>query len=242
MTAPTDIGLLELGEVDYGRALALQYELRNRLGNDGAPENRAGFLLALEHPPVVTLGKRGETDALLRRDRLRERGVDLYEIDRGGEATYHGPGQLVLYPILKLAALELGVVDVVRGLARIVADKLGNLGIAAAYDEDHPGLWTSSPRAKIASVGMRVKRGITTHGAAINLTNDLAPFDHIVACGMPDARATRVVDHTDADDLGPISFARRLYGDLEELLDAPLVDADVDLPAPDQRIEPSEAL
>jgi len=240
-TAPTDIALLEYGVVPYGQALALQYTLRDRLIDDEASDSRAGYLICLEHPPVVTLGKRGERDHLLELDPLRQDGVELFPVDRGGEATYHGPGQLVLYPIVELSRLDLGVVDIVRGLADCIADAFADFGVASDYDDDHPGVWTTdeTPGRKLASVGMRVRRGVTTHGAAINLRNDMRPFSYFVPCGMPDAPMARLADYTDRTEAcEPSNFRERLYGGLEDLMEANLVPADETLPPRENWVEP----
>lgn len=245
MRSSPDVTLLELGEVPYGQALALQYELRSRLIDGTGPEGSAGWLLVLEHPPVVTLGKRGEMDHLVQPELLRRAEVECFKIDRGGEATFHAPGQLVIYPVLELEQFGLGVVDVVRGLAKTISDALAAWDVPAAYDTDHPGVWTQndSPKRKIASVGMRVRRGVSTHGAAINLHNDMSPFSMIVPCGMPGAPMARLADYVDRDDeqvreaSAPLPFAREMYTDIEELLGADLVEDSVELPAPEDWVE-----
>ena len=192
--------LIRPGLIPYGQALAWQLELRERL-IDGEAHDPVGYLLCLQHPPVVTLGKRGSIDDIFGLNQLKQRNTEFYKIDRGGEATYHGPGQLVIYPVMRLDATDFGVVDVIRGMAGCLAEALDEFGIGAAYDPDHPGLWTTDrePHRKIASVGMRVSGGVTTHGAAINLVNDLTPFSLFVPCGMPNAPMTRLVDWTDEE-------------------------------------------
>ena len=185
--------------VPYGQALRLQLDLRARLADEArAPSDRfGGFVIALQHPPVITLGKRGQRGDVTAPRSLVEGGGELFQIDRGGEATCHEPGQLVIYPILSIGKMKVGVVDLVRGLAGCLSDVLrDDYGVEAHYDTDHPGLWVGhSPHAaKIASVGMRVSRGITTHGAAINLANTLEGFGWIVPCGMPGVAMTRLED------------------------------------------------
>ncbi len=190
--------LIRLPVVPYGQALRLQLQLRERLQNrtehDGESE---GYLLVLQHPPVITLGKRATVAALSAPGWVREQGIEVFKIDRGGEATYHGPGQLVIYPIVRLDALELGVADLVRGLAACIATVLGKYGVSAAYDPAIPGLWTQDevPSRKIASVGMRVSGGVSTHGAAVNVVNDMTAFRMFTACGMPDAPMARLLDY-----------------------------------------------
>lgn len=151
----------------------------------------AEAVFTLEHDPVVTFGRRGrEHDLRVPREALAACGVDVVESDRGGELTYHGPGQLVIYPILAVRRRGIHVGELVRGLAACVADELAALGIVAEYDTDAPGLWVDG--AKIAAVGMRISRGVSMHGTALNLETDLDAFRLIVPCGMPDARATSV--------------------------------------------------
>lgn len=236
------LGLLEFGELPYGQALALQYELRDRLISEEVPEGRAGYLICLEHPPVVTIGKRGGRRDLLARERLIELGAEVFEIDRGGEATLHNPGQLVVYPIVELDAVGLGVVDLVRGVAAAIADAAADFGVSAEYDTDHPGVWTDeSPPRKLASVGMRVRRGVSTHGAALNLVNDLAFFSLIVPCGMPGAHMARLADYVDdTAPLEPAEFRTRLYDDLESLTGATLQPLDVELPDRSDWVAPTD--
>ncbi len=230
--------LLRPGLVPYGQALAWQLELRRRLQQD-AGDGSVGYLMCLQHPPVVTLGKRGRLDAIFGLEALRDRGVEFFKIDRGGEATYHGPGQLVIYPIIKLDAVEIGVVDVIRGLASCLAKTLAEYGVAAEYDPDHPGLWTTDEalRHKIASVGMRVSRGVSTHGAAINLTNDLSPFTLFVPCGMPDSPMTRLSDRVD-DEVDIDAFCDRFLEHFSAFLELPFQVHKADPPAPADWITP----
>lgn len=202
--------VLRYGVVPYGQALALQHTLRERLQVDSA---HPGFLVCLQHPPVVTLGKRGQPSDIISPTLLADRGVELFRVDRGGEATYHGPGQLVIYPIVRLDDLGLGVVDVVRALAHALAEAVRPFGVELHYDPDHPGLWTDeTPGRKMGSVGMRVSRGVSTHGAALNVLNDMIPFSWIVACGMPNAPMTRLCDYLeeppDLEALGTAALER----------------------------------
>ena len=174
----------------YGQALALQLRLRGELTALPQAARRFGYLLCLEHPAVVTLGKRGEERDLLDARALRARGVAIHKVDRGGEATYHEPGQLVIYPIVPLQSAGLGVVDLIRAMASHMAQSVAPHGAEVAYDPDVPGLWTRGEgplrrRRKMASVGMRVSRGVTTHGMAINLINAMHGFGWIVPCGAP---------------------------------------------------------
>jgi lipoyl(octanoyl) transferase len=191
---PTDaymdtLHLINPGVMPYGQALALQLALRAEIAALPPEAQRTGYLLCLEHPPTVTLGKRGQTQDLLNPTFLHEQGVEIFKIDRGGEATFHEPGQLVVYPILPIKQMNLGVVDLIRNMADCMARSVAPYGAHVSYNKDVPGLWTEanerSPAMKMASVGMRVSKGITTHGLAINLINPMIGFGWIVPCGAP---------------------------------------------------------
>lgn len=218
-----------LGCVPYAQALARQLELRAMLQQKDRPAGSpAGHILCLEHPKVVTLGKRGQPSDLRDRGWLEANQVEVHQIDRGGEATFHEPGQLVVYPVIKLDQLGLGVVDVVRGLASAMARAAATWGIELVYDNDHPGLWTTqTPPRKMASVGMRASGGVSTHGAAINLTNELIGFGKIVACGMPDVAMTRLVDHLDGAEREAFTlevFRERFLPEFAALMGATLIE------------------
>lgn len=231
--------LIRPGLVPYGQALSWQLELRQRL-QEGRAHDPTGYLLCLEHPPVVTLGKRGRAEDLFGLDQLRDRGTQFFKIDRGGEATYHGPGQLVIYPIVRLDELGIGVVDLIRGMAGCLSQALAEYDVGADYDADHPGLWThTTPPRKIASVGMRVSGGVTTHGAAINLINDLIPFSLFVPCGMPNAPVTRLLDHLDAPEHCTVDdFTDRFLTHFATFLDRAFDPLDLAPPPPEQGAPP----
>lgn len=177
-----------LSRIAYRDALARQMqcweERRDHLGPD--------TIFTLEHDSVITLGKRAkETDVLLSPEALAARGIDLVRIDRGGEATWHGPGQLVLYPIIHIDAHKIGVSDLVRGLAGAIRDFLEDLGLESAWSNEHPGIWVGD--SKIAAVGMRIQSGVSRHGAALNLNAALDAYSAIVPCGMPQSKVTSVL-------------------------------------------------
>lgn len=192
------IKLISLNTVPYGQALALQLALRQALYDGTDADDPAGYLVCLEHPPTVTLGRRGQVTDVVGRQLMAAQGIPLFKIDRGGEATAHEPGQLVIYPILILERLGKGVVDVIRGMADCLGHAVAPFGLETMYNKEAPGVWTvhpeeDTPHVKIASVGMRVAKGVSTHGAAINLTNDMmTTFRMIVPCGMPDAPMSSV--------------------------------------------------
>jgi lipoyl(octanoyl) transferase len=174
-----------LGTVPYREALSLQLEKHWQVATGEAPPT----LLLLEHPPVYTFGKRGGHH-LLRRDpsALRELGADLVQTDRGGLVTFHGPGQLVGYPILPLAAMGLDLTRYVELLLAGLRDTLRQLGLAAEADLERPGIYVEG--RKIGAVGVRLREKVTYHGFALNLSVDLSWFDHIVACGLTDVSVT----------------------------------------------------
>lgn len=176
-----------LGLVPYQQA----WDLQRRLHEEVAEGRRADTLLLLEHPHVYTLGRRGQdSDVLVDETRLAELGVEVHHIDRGGEVTYHGPGQLVGYPVIDLSRMGGGPLKYVRTLEQTLIDTLSEFGIVAEAEDRPTGVWIGD--AKIASIGVKVGRGVTTHGFALNVDPDLTYFDHIIACGLPDAAATSI--------------------------------------------------
>ena len=147
------------------------------------------LILLLEHPHVYTLGKRGDSsDILASPEKLKELGVEVHRIDRGGEVTYHGPGQLVGYPIVNLRRWGGGPLKYVQTLESVIIATLAEFGVQAESENRPTGVWAGD--AKIAAIGVKVSRGVTMHGFALNVSPDLSYFDHIVPCGMPEGRVT----------------------------------------------------
>jgi len=182
----------ELGAVEYGEAVALQHELHAR--------RRAGsledVLLLLEHPPVYTCGRRSEPGELPMGEAwYRSQGIDVVTTDRGGRVTYHGPGQLVGYPIMQIV----DVVDYLRRMERAIVAALSDFGVSASAREGLTGVWVQD--RKVGSIGVHVSRGVTTHGFAVNVINDLQPFEWIVPCGLEGVRMTSVGRETGSFDL-----------------------------------------
>ncbi len=176
--------VLRPGRLDYLRAWDLQRELAEAVRAGGAER-----LILLEHPPTYTLGARARDEHVLASDQALARlGAKVYRVDRGGDVTYHGPGQLVGYPILNLQRRGLGPVAYVRLLEDALIDVLASFGVDAARVEGKPGVWTGG--AKIAAIGVRVARGVSMHGFALNVNTDLRYFDYIVPCGIRDAGVT----------------------------------------------------
>jgi lipoyl(octanoyl) transferase len=168
-----------LGKMDYSSALDLQMEIC-RLKKQGFEPD---VLLLLEHPPVITLGRNAKAGNLLvSREGLRNYGVDLFEIDRGGDITFHGPGQLVGYPILKLGRGEQDVHAFMRHLEDSLISLLAWHGIHSWRRDKLTGVWTS--KGKIAAMGIHISRWITRHGFALNVTTDLSFFQMIIPCGL----------------------------------------------------------
>ena len=183
-----DLWVAQLGTIPYREGVELQERLRERRQAGEIPD----LLLVLEHPPVYTKGKRTTAgDLPMGEDWYRERGIDVCETDRGGRVTYHGPGQLVAYPIMTIDR----VADFVHTMEDAIVAALGGEGIQAEVREaPHTGVWAGD--CKIASIGVRVSGGVTTHGLAVNVDNGLEPFQWIVPCGIEQVRMTSVSRET----------------------------------------------
>lgn len=197
--------VFSLGRVSYTHALDIQRSLVARRVEGAAGDS----LLLLEHPHVYTLGRRGKrSDVLLSPEALAEMGVPVYETDRGGEVTYHGPGQLVGYPVLDLRESG-GPVAYVRSLEAGLVEALGALGVPACTLPGLTGVWVrgEAGRAdrKIGAIGVRITRGVSSHGFALNVTTDLDYFQHIVACGIEGLEVTSVARELGRDvDVGRV--------------------------------------
>jgi len=177
--------VIEPGLVPYGEAL----ELQRRLADERIAGRIGDTLLLLEHPPVVTMGRSTREASLpVAPDLLRNRGIDVFEIERGGDVTYHGPGQLVGYPIFDLQQHRQDLHWFLRQLEEVLIGALAGFGIAAGRNPGYTGVWTQG--RKIASIGIHVRQWVTWHGFALNVTTDLAPFQLIVPCGIPDVVMT----------------------------------------------------
>ena len=192
-----DLWVCQLGRLEYREALGLQHRIREARQAGAIPDT----LLLLEHDPVYTRGRRADASELpMREDWYRERGIDVVDVDRGGKVTYHGPGQLVGYPIMAVD----DVVGYVATLERAIAEALAEEGIEArgrsSEGRDLTGVWVED--RKIASIGIHVQRGVTTHGFAVNVATDLEPFDWVVACGLGGVAMTSVEREGGTGDLG----------------------------------------
>jgi len=181
-----------LGRIAYRDAWDLQHDLVEKRRADEIPDQ----LLLLEHPAVLTLGRHADASHVLATDEeLAQRGIEVIRVERGGEVTYHGPGQLVAYPIVKLAARGILLRPFVRALEQAMIDTAAGFGVSAARRDGYPGAWcdaeSETPR-KLGALGLRVEGGVTYHGIALNVTTNLADFDLIDACGLPDTQSTSI--------------------------------------------------
>jgi lipoyl(octanoyl) transferase len=198
--------LMQLGQVPYTEAWALQRSLAGAVTQGAIPDT----VLLLEHPPVVTMGRRTDQASELHIPDGAE--VELVETDRGGKSTFHGPGQLVCYPILDLNRHGRDVKKYVRDLEEALVRTLAAFSIEGARIDGLTGVWLTRPPRKIASIGVHVSRWVTTHGYALNVDLDPAPFtDWITACGLEDAAFTTVARELDrpvtVDDVRPHAAA-----------------------------------
>jgi lipoyl(octanoyl) transferase len=185
----------QLGTVPYGIALELQRDLARRRITGEIDED---MLLLLEHPPVVTLGRTAkEAHIVSSPERLRARGVEVHEVERGGDVTFHGPGQLVGYPIVDLKRHRKDLHWYLRQVEEALIVALGDVGIEAERNSGYTGVWTHG--RKIASIGVHARDWVTWHGFALNVTTDLSYFDLIVPCGIPQVQMTSVVRELGTD-------------------------------------------
>jgi lipoyl(octanoyl) transferase len=200
-----EILVCHLGTVDYLDALAMQELVRERRQAGELPDT----LLLLEHPPVYTHGRRsGAEDLPFDESFYRAKGIDVHATDRGGRVTYHGPGQLVGYPIMRVADVHRHL----RTMEDAIIAALAGAGVRATsrHDEgiDYTGVWVRD--RKIASIGVHVSRAVSTHGFAINLENDLDPFSWVVACGLPDVSMTSLAIESRGECESMACFRRRM--------------------------------
>jgi len=186
--------LKDLGLIDYQEAWAQQTSLHKQLVSNklsSRPNSTQHFILC-EHPAVYTLGRSGSVDnLLLSQNELSQKGYAYYKINRGGDITHHGPGQIVGYPILDLAYFKEDVGWYVRSLEEVIIRTLADYGIQARRIEKFTGVWIEGqPMRKIAAIGVHMSRWVTLHGFALNVNNDIRLFDHIIPCGIQDPNKT----------------------------------------------------
>jgi lipoyl(octanoyl) transferase len=196
------VNVVYLGRVDYSTALELQQTVVHLV-----KEGRIGHtLLLLEHPPVITLGRNAGPDNIIAsRASLAEQGIELHETDRGGDVTFHGPGQLVGYPIFDLRGFEprIGAVDFMRKMEEALIRTCGDLGVVTERIPGLAGVWTQNEvPGKIAAVGVHISRAVTSHGFALNVSTNLDYFKLIVPCGIGDRPVTSLAQEMEQSPLG----------------------------------------
>jgi lipoyl(octanoyl) transferase len=224
-----EILVVRCGLLSYEEGLALQHRVESARQADTVPD----VLLLLEHHPVYTRGRRSGPEELpMGAEWYEMQGIEVVDTDRGGRVTYHGPGQLVAYPIVSLKPYDDDVHAYVRGLERVAISSLAAHGVEAETIEGLTGIWVRDrgadrsspagfdgpPARKIGSIGVHVSRGVTTHGMAVNVDNDLQPFEWVVPCGIEDCRVTSLGRELGAEqDLE--SFAATVAGRYGEVFD-----------------------
>ena len=180
-----DLVVQQLGRRGYQSTLDLQLELRDKVRADSSVE----YLLLVEHPPVITLGRRADkAHVLLGEDELRRRGFEVHEASRGGDVTYHGPGQIVGYPIVDLNRHKLGLREYMRALEETLIRALSEFGIEGSRIDGLTGVWT--PKGKVAAIGVAIRSWVSYHGFALNVDPDLSHFLAITPCGITDKPVT----------------------------------------------------
>ena len=195
--------------VPYERGVQLQEELREQVQDGALPDQ----LLLLEHEPVYTCGRRTKPGELpMGADWYRAQGIEICDADRGGAVTYHGPGQLVGYPIMRIGSVH----EYVANLERVIITALADQGVEAEVREGLTGVWAST--GKIGSIGVHVSRGVTTHGFAVNVDNDLQPFEWVVPCGMEGVQMSSICKEIGRDGHME-SFSEAVVARLCEALD-----------------------
>ena len=231
MAERSELWVTHLGQVPYGEAVELQERVRRGRIAGELPD----VLLMLEHPPVYSKGRRTEPGELpLGDDWYRARGIEVTETERGGRVTYHGPGQIVGYPIMEVGRVR----PYIETMERALVAALGDEGIAAVAPADLIGVWTAG--RKIASIGVHVSRGVSMHGFAVNVDNDLTPFEWIVPCGIDGVQMTSIARERGAS-AGIACFRRRAAWRFAEAFDRRqrLVSPERLLAATDARPQPA---
>lgn len=221
----TTAQIQDLGMIPYEPAWQLQRELLEQRVEDKIADR---FLLC-EHTPVITMGKSGkQKNLLVSADELRRRGVDYFEVERGGDLTYHGPGQLVGYPIFKLARLR-EVQGFVRKMEESIIRVLASFDVIGERRTDHPGVFVRG--AKVASIGAAVRRGVTYHGFALDVCTDLSYYMLINPCGMPEVAVTTIAREANREisvaDVKPI-----IRSAFEDVFGLRFEDFEIQSPAP----------
>jgi lipoyl(octanoyl) transferase len=233
-----------LGRIGYREAWALQKELVAQRAQGEAGDR----LLVLEHAAVLTLGRQADDQHVLATPReLRRRGVEVIRVERGGEVTYHGPGQLVAYPIIRLADRGLLVRPLVAALEAAMIETCASLGVEAFRRDGHPGCWVEGDRGrpprKIGALGLRIERGVSYHGIALNVDPDLRDFELIDPCGMPGLVSTSIAEELGRTAEAPSTDAVERAGAIFAAAFAMSIDAPLEwLAAPAAPVAPEPGL
>jgi lipoyl(octanoyl) transferase len=232
-----------LGRIAYGDAWALQKRLVEARVAGAVPDT----LLLLEHDTVLTLGRNADEGHVLASPReLRRRGIEVHRVERGGEVTYHGPGQLVAYPILRLGDRGILLRPLVRALEEAMIETCAALGVEGTRRDGHPGCWVveaGRPPRKIGALGLRVERGVCYHGIALNVDPDLRDFELIEPCGMPGLVSTSIAEELGRTAEPPTTEAVRRAGEVFAAALGRSLGAGIDWVAPDvaRREDPEPA-
>ena len=222
-----DVEYRDLGRVPYGECWTLQRSLFDALlARKGSADDAAGYLLLVEHPPVYTLGKSGHAENMLVSEEfLRSRGAEYYRIDRGGDITFHGEGQIVGYPILDLEKIAVGLRQYIESLEEAVIRTVAAYGIGAGRIAGASGVWICEkgvPPRKICAIGVRSSRYVTMHGFALNVSTDLRWFSYINPCGFVDRGVTSIEKETGCR-IASDEVKERLVKNLSEILNVKIL-------------------
>ncbi len=223
-TASTVVSWIDLGKVAYQSALLVQEQQAAALLSSDVDEQ---VVFTVEHPPTITIGKNGTRDHIVASDEeLSRLGFEVFNVDRGGDVTYHGPGQLVVYPVLHLNPWKNDVSRYVRMLEEVVLLALQEVDVEGRRLEGYPGVWVGD--AKICAIGARVKRRntgefVTSHGLAFNVTTDLNHFQTIIPCGIVDKGVTSVRELT-SDPVSYIDWQQRILHSFAEVFEVSLAE------------------
>lgn len=217
MTCSRPVLGVDLGILDFSSTHALQLEILDARISGKIDRD---VVLLLEHPPVFTIGRRGNRDHLkVSPSVLSDAGMELVHIERGGDITYHGPGQLVVYPIFQLRRAGLGVVDFVEKLEAVMIKTADDVGVSAFRDKRNHGIWADD--RKIGFVGIAVRRGVSFHGISLNVDLSLEPFTWIDPCGMQNVRVTSL-DLESQNTVNLVAVKKALIHNLESIFKASL--------------------
>ena len=193
MARTPDCLVIDLGVQDYLPVWELQKQLAQQV-HDGEAQDT---LLVVQHPPTITMGRLGRREQVLADDeQLSSLNLPLYEVDRGGEVTFHGPGQLVMYPVVNLRE-RWGPVKYVRTLEQVMVHCLSDFGVSGEIVEGETGVWAGG--GKIGAIGVKISRGVAYHGCSLNVNTDLAWYDHIIPCGLKDQSMTSMAKLLDRE-------------------------------------------